>query len=128
MSMNPSRRVVESLRLSDLAVDNRIITVRCILCRAADHYLAKDLQAVRGDVLYSTVGGACRRCGKREWIPGIAPVANERGCRAPSHQASRRGANDPVVAGRLVWVIARGQGRCRCSKLARAAFVCMMGK
>jgi hypothetical protein len=68
MSMNPSRRVVESLRLSDLAVDNRIITVRCILCRTADHYLAKDLLAIRGDVLYSTVGGACRRCGKREWI------------------------------------------------------------
>lgn len=41
MSMNPSRRVTDSLRLSDLAVDNRIVTVRCVLCRTAYHYLAQ---------------------------------------------------------------------------------------
>lgn len=69
MSMTPSRRVVESLTVDDLAVDGRLLVVRCNLCRRTTYFLASDLVAYYGGQhLVGSLFHRCSRCGKSEWM------------------------------------------------------------
>lgn len=69
MSMTPSRRVVESLTINDLAVDGRLLVVRCNLCRRTTYFLASDLVGYYGGKeLVSGLFHRCSKCGKSEWI------------------------------------------------------------
>lgn len=69
MSMTPSRRVVESLTIGDLAVDGRLVVVRCNYCRRTTYFLAKDLVTYfGGQKLISSLFPRCSTCGKSEFM------------------------------------------------------------
>jgi hypothetical protein len=69
MSMTPSRRVVESLTIDDIARDGRIFVVRCNLCRRTTYFLATDLaHYYGGKTLVSTLFRRCSTCGKSEYM------------------------------------------------------------
>ncbi len=69
MSMTPSRRVVESLTLDDLAVDGRLVVVRCNLCRRTTYFLASDLvRYYGGSTLFASLFSRCSKCGKSEYM------------------------------------------------------------
>lgn len=67
MSMTPSRRVVESLTIDDLAKDGRLLVVRCNLCRRTTYFLATDLVVYYGgQKLLTSLFQRCSTCGKSE--------------------------------------------------------------
>jgi hypothetical protein len=67
--MTPSRRVVESLTLQDLAVDGRLLVVRCNLCRRTTYFLASDLVTYYGpQQLLNSLFQRCSTCGKSEYM------------------------------------------------------------
>ena len=67
--MTPSRRVVESLTLKDLAVDGRLVVVRCNLCRRTTYFLASDLATYFGDGKpFVSLFNRCSKCGKSEYM------------------------------------------------------------
>lgn len=69
MSMTPSRRVVESLTIDDIAIDGRLFVVRCNLCRRTTYFLASDLAAYYGGkTLISSLFNTCSMCGKSEYM------------------------------------------------------------
>lgn len=69
MSMTPSRRTVESVTLDDLAADNRLMVVRCNLCRITENYLAADLAKVMGGRQTAfNAFSRCPHCGKGQWL------------------------------------------------------------
>ncbi|MET3925529.1 hypothetical protein [Devosia sp. 2618] len=69
MGMTPSRRTMESLKLADMALDNRLYVVRCNLCRRTSHFLARDLVRVYGAERPAMgVFTKCSRCGKSQYL------------------------------------------------------------
>jgi hypothetical protein len=69
MSMTPSRRVVESLTIADLAADGRLLVVRCNFCRRTTYFLASDLVAYfGGQTLLSGLFQRCSTCGKPDFM------------------------------------------------------------
>lgn len=69
MSMTPSRRTLESITLEGLAVDNRLVVVRCNYCRRTTHFLARDLVQVYGkDKHPNTVFDRCSKCGHSRYL------------------------------------------------------------
>lgn len=69
MSMTPSRRAVESLTINDLAVDGRLLVVRCNLCRRTTYFLASDLaNYYGGKTLLGSMFHRCSKCGKSEYL------------------------------------------------------------
>ena len=69
MSMTPSRQKIESVTLGDLAVDNRIMVVKCNLCRRTSNFLARDLVKVYGDkTKMHEVFTRCSKCGRSQHL------------------------------------------------------------
>lgn len=69
MSMTPSRRVLESLTIADIAIDGKIFVVRCNLCRRTTYFLASDLAKFYGDqYLIKDLFHRCSQCGKHEYM------------------------------------------------------------
>lgn len=69
MGMTPSRRVVESLTIGDLAIDGRLLVVRCNLCRRTTYFLASDLVEYYGPAkLFGSLFQSCSTCGKSEYM------------------------------------------------------------
>jgi hypothetical protein len=67
--MTPSRQVVESLTLQDLAIDGRLLVVRCNLCRRTTYFLASDLVTYYGPKkLLSSLFQRCSTCGKSDYM------------------------------------------------------------
>ena len=69
MSMTPSRRQLERVTLADLAADNRMLVVRCNLCRRQRAFLATDLVTAY-DPATPAYGMLqwCSACGKGDWV------------------------------------------------------------
>lgn len=69
MSMTPSRRTIEAVTLADLAADNRLMVVRCNLCRKTENYLAADLAKVMGGAQKAfNAFEHCPHCGNPRWL------------------------------------------------------------
>ncbi|KKC39485.1 hypothetical protein WH87_04605 [Devosia epidermidihirudinis] len=69
MSMTPSRRLVDSLTIADIAIDGRLFVVRCNHCRRTTYFLASDLATYYGpQTLINTLFNRCSQCGKREYM------------------------------------------------------------
>lgn len=69
MGMTPSRRQIESLTIADLAVDNRLLVVRCNLCRRTTYFLASDLATYYGEKKrVADLFHRCSKCGKSEYM------------------------------------------------------------
>ncbi len=69
MSMSPSRHAIESVTLRDVAADNRLFIVRCVLCRRQEAYMATDLMQVY-DPATPAYGMLqwCGNCGTADWV------------------------------------------------------------
>lgn len=69
MAMTPSRHVVESLTIADIAVDGKLFVVRCNYCRRTTYFLASDLAAFYGGTtLISTLFPRCSKCGRHDYM------------------------------------------------------------
>jgi NAD-dependent SIR2 family protein deacetylase len=69
MSMTPSRRVVESLTIADIAIDGRLFVVRCNYCRRTTYFLASDLAKFYGEKkLVKDLFNRCSKCGQFEFM------------------------------------------------------------
>lgn len=69
MGMTPSRRTIEKITLGDLAVDNRVMVVKCNLCRRTSHFLTRDLVQVYGENRkMHDVFDRCSQCGRSNFL------------------------------------------------------------
>lgn len=69
MSMTPSRRTIKNITLGDLAADDRLMVVRCNLCRRTSYFLASDLMRVYGaKAKMHGVFEQCSKCGRFHYL------------------------------------------------------------
>lgn len=97
MSMTPSRATLDRLTIGDLAVDHRLVVVRCSLCRKTETYLASDLVDVMGaDAKAYGAIQVCPHCGKQQWL--------HVGFRLPTYfDEGKLRVRRPVAKRRWVW-------------------------